>query len=74
MTASMTPSWSTRCRFTLKCNGNLKRLAEELGVHYNTVAYRIQRIKELAGVSFDNSDQLLNLQIALKIHEIHKTR
>ena len=57
-----------------KCNGNLKRLAEELGVHYNTVAYRIQRIKELAGVSFDNSDQLLNLQIALKIHEIHKTR
>lgn len=31
-----------------KCGGNLKKLAEELGVHYNTVAYRIQRIKELA--------------------------
>ena len=24
-----------------KCGGNLKRLAEEMGVHYNTVAYRI---------------------------------
>lgn len=54
-----------------KCGGNLKRLAEEMGVHYNTVAYRIQRIKELAKVSFDNADQLLNLQIALKIYEIN---
>ena len=54
-----------------KCGGNLKRLAEEMGVHYNTVAYRIQRIKELAHVSFDDADQLLNLQIALKIYEIN---
>lgn len=52
-----------------RCGGNLKRLAEEMGVHYNTVAYRIQRIKELAQVSFDNADQMLNLQIALKIYE-----
>lgn len=54
-----------------KCGGNLKRLAEEMGVHYNTVAYRIQRIKELAHVSFDDADQLLNLQIALKIYAIN---
>lgn len=52
-----------------RCGGNLKRLAEEMGVHYNTVAYRMQRIKELAHVSFDNADQMLNLQIALKIYE-----
>ena len=52
-----------------RCGGNLKRLAEGMGVHYNTVAYRIQRIKELAHVSFDNADQMLNLQIALKIYE-----
>lgn len=52
-----------------KCGGNLKRLAEMMGVHYNTVAYRIQRIKELAHISFDNADQLLNLQVALKIYE-----
>ena len=54
-----------------KCGGNLKRLAEEMGVHYNTVAYRIQRIKELAHISFDNADQMLNLQIALKIYEVN---
>ena len=54
-----------------RCGGNLKRLAEEMGVHYNTVAYRIQRIKELAHVSFDNADQMLNLQIALKIYEVN---
>ena len=54
-----------------KCGGNLKRLAEEMGVHYNTVAYRIQRIKELAHVSFDNADQMLILQIALKIYEVN---
>ena len=35
------------------------------------IAYRIQRIKELAHVSFDNADQMLNLQIALKIYEVN---
>ena len=42
-----------------------------MGVHYNTVSYRSPRIKELAHVSFDNADQMLNLQIALKIYEVN---
>ena len=38
--------------------------------HYNTIIYRIQRIKEITGIDFDEYDERLNLQIALKIHEI----
>lgn len=53
-----------------KYAGNLKRVSEEMFTHYNTIIYRIQRIKEITGIDFDVYDDRLNLQIALKIHEM----
>ncbi|BEP28840.1 PucR family transcriptional regulator [Helicovermis profundi] len=53
-----------------KCGGNLKRVSEKLYTHYNTIIYRIQRIKEIINIDLDNSDDSLNLQIALKIVDI----
>lgn len=55
-----------------RCGGNLKKLAEEMFVHYNTIVYRIQRIRELTGSDLSNSEDLLNFQIAIKIHEMEK--
>jgi len=55
-----------------KNSGNLKKVSEEMFTHYNTIIYRIQRIKEITGVDFDDYDEILNLQIALKIHEFMK--
>ncbi|MDF2804978.1 MAG: transcriptional regulator, CdaR [Anaerocolumna sp.] len=55
-----------------KHSGNLKKVSEEMFTHYNTIIYRIQRIKEITGVDFDDYDEILNLQIALKIHEFMK--
>lgn len=49
------------------CNGNLSKVARELFAHYNTVLYRLERIKEVAGVDLDDPEQRLNLQVALKI-------
>ena len=53
-------------------NGNLKKMSENLFTHYNTVLYRINRIKEITGMNLDDSNDRLNLEIALKIKELLK--
>jgi len=53
-------------------NGNLKRMSETMYTHYNTILYRIQRIKEITGLSVDNSEERYNLETALKIMNIIK--
>jgi purine catabolism regulator len=55
-----------------KNSGNLKKVSEEMFTHYNTIIYRMQRIKEITGINFGDYDEILNLQIVLKIHELIK--
>lgn len=52
------------------CGSNLKKVSEEMYTHYNTVIYRMQRIKEITGLELDDPNQRLNVQIALKILDI----
>ncbi len=52
------------------CNGNLTKMSENLYTHYNTVLYRINRIKEITGLNLDDPNDRLNLEIALKIREL----
>ncbi|MDF2547298.1 MAG: transcriptional regulator, PucR family [Anaerosolibacter sp.] len=52
-----------------KCGGNLKRISEEMYTHYNTIIYRIQRIKEITQMDLEDPNDRLNLQVALKIFE-----
>lgn len=51
--------------------GNLKKISEEMFIHYNTVVYRLQRIREITKVDFDNYEDRLNLQIALQILDMN---
>lgn len=53
-----------------ECAGNLKKISEEMYTHYNTVIYRIQRIKEITGIDLEDYDNRLNFQISLKILEM----
>jgi purine catabolism regulator len=53
-------------------NGNLKKMADALFTHYNTVLYRISRIQEIAGINLENPRDRLNLEIALKIKQLLK--
>ncbi len=50
---------------------NAKRTAEKLFTHYNTVNYRIERIQQICGVQLDDAEQILQLQVALKMDLIH---
>lgn len=51
-------------------NGNLKKISEILFTHYNTVLYRIERIQQITGMSLEDPDDRLNLQIGIKIKNI----
>lgn len=59
----------TVCAY-FKCKGNLTKLARELNVHYNTIIYRLQKIKTLLHIDLESEQDLLDLQIALKIYEM----
>ena len=43
--------------------GNMVQTAQLLGVHYNTVKYRIQKIREILGIELDSSLPALYLSI-----------
>src|SRR5699024_7484368 len=51
-------------------NGNLTKVSENLYTHYNTILYRINRIKQITDMDLDDSNDRLNLEIALKISKI----
>jgi purine catabolism regulator len=50
-------------------NGNMRRTAEVLFTHYNTIVYRMDRVRAILGIDLDNADDRLQLQIAIKLHE-----
>jgi purine catabolism regulator len=56
-----------------ECNFNLKKTADTLSVHYNTIRYRVAKIEQLARVSLDSEEDRLNLQLAFKVHRVLKS-
>jgi DNA-binding PucR family transcriptional regulator len=49
-------------------NGSPKEAAERLGVHRNTVLYRLDRIRDITSYDLDDASLRLRLQLALHIH------
>ena len=54
----------------LKCNLNAVKTAEELFVHYKTVLYRLNRIKEITNLDIEDRDKMLEVEVGLKILKI----
>lgn len=50
----------------LACDQNLRRTAEELFVHVNTVRYRLNRVETLLGAPFASAALIANLYLALQ--------
>ncbi len=53
-------------------NRNLKLTSTKLFTHYNTVLYRIKKIEDLTGISLDNPENALNLEIAINILKLFR--
>ncbi len=49
---------------------NMKLTAGAMFTHYNTIVYRIEKVKSLLGISFDDPEVRLKLQLGLKIYEM----
>lgn len=54
----------------LECNQNIAQAAKLLFVHYKTVVYRLERIKEITGMDFNDSEEMLSVRVGLKIYEL----
>ena len=51
----------------LSCDCNVNKSAQLLDVHYKTLVYRINRIKEIMELENIEGDVRLEIQLALKI-------
>lgn len=50
--------------------GGLRPAARQLGIHPNTLAYRLRRADEIAGLNLDNPDERLELHVALRCRKL----
>ena len=51
-------------------NQNLSRTAQALYIHYKTAAYRIEKIRQITGIDFDNPNEVLAYRIGFVVHRI----
>lgn len=56
----------------LKTNSNATQTAKELFVHYKTVLYRLEKIKEVSGIDLANNKDRLEAELGLKIVSLLK--
>jgi len=51
----------------LDCNGNASKAAKKLFIHYKTILYRLERIKEITGMDLATNEHRLEIEMGLKI-------
>lgn len=52
----------------LHCGGNACRTAEMLHFHRQSLRYRLHKIQELLGVSLDDHERMLEIELSLRLH------
>lgn len=55
-------------------DGNLKEAAKKLFVHYNTLRYRMQKIRDVAGIEFSSWQEVARVEVALEAYRILQAR
>ncbi|WNS76516.1 PucR family transcriptional regulator ligand-binding domain-containing protein [Bacillus sp. DTU_2020_1000418_1_SI_GHA_SEK_038] len=54
----------------LECNQNATKTSQILYIHQKTAVYRLERIKDITGMNFEDPEEMLSVQIGLKIVDI----
>lgn len=57
-------------RVYLESGRSPTRAAEILNVHPNTVSRRLERISQLLGEDWQTPDRVLDIQLALRLHQV----
>ncbi len=58
--------------YLVKNDWNLKTTSEEIFVHYNTMKYRFNKISEILNIDLKESENKLNIAVALKLLQMTK--
>jgi len=58
----------------LRTNSNATQTSKELFVHYKTVLYRLEKIKEVSGIDLSNHKDRLEAELGLKIMSLLKQK
>lgn len=58
----------------IETNGHLKEAANKLFIHYNTLRYRLQRIREIAGIEFSSWREVTRVEVAIEVFRILQAR
>lgn len=56
-------------RCCLKNLGNIKWIAQDIFVHYNTAVYRIKDIQRKSGCDLSNSEDRFRLELAFRLYQ-----
>lgn len=61
--------FETLCGF-FDCNRNIKKTAEQMYVHVNTIRYRLSKIESMLDCSLEDSKKLLQLEISCELYRL----
>ena len=56
----------------LSNNQSIRKTAGAMFVHYRTISYRMEKIKEITGINFDNANEVLAVSNGLVIYKMLK--
>ena len=62
----------TTLQMYLRNNQSIKKTADAMFVHYRTISYRLEKIKQISGINFDNANEVLAVSNGLIIYKIYK--
>ena len=62
----------TTLQMYLKNNQSIKKTASAMFVHYRTISYRLEKIKQISGINFDNANEVLAVSNGLIIYKMLK--
>ncbi|MFF2446696.1 PucR family transcriptional regulator [Neobacillus sp. NPDC058068] len=54
----------------LECNQNATKASQVLFIHHKTAIYRLDRIKEITGMNFEDPEEMLSVRVGLKIVDL----
>ena len=62
----------TTLQMYLRNNQSIKKTAGAMFVHYRTISYRLEKIKQISGINFDNANEVLAVSNGLIIYNMLK--
>ena len=62
----------TTLQMYLRNNQSIKKTADAMFVHYRTISYRIEKIKQISGINFDDANEVLAVSNGLIIYKMLK--